>query len=175
MSKILKPKKEKPAVKAPIVPVRTVDAAGTVRYMVGGRLHREDGPALEYSNGSKEWHIKGRQHREGGPAVITAEGNQYWMQNGQYHREDGPAIVYNNGYVQYYLDNRSYLEPIFRDIVKGRKMSKALASLEKFADKFGKGDTLDKAGVAAIKFLQGSCDHSFHNKEKECALCDSPK
>ena len=28
-------------------------------YNENGELHREDGPALEYSNGTKEWWIKG--------------------------------------------------------------------------------------------------------------------
>ena len=36
----------------------------------GGDLHREDGPAVEWNNGRKEWWINGKRHRVGGPAYI---------------------------------------------------------------------------------------------------------
>ena len=32
-------------------------------------LHREDGPAIEYYNGDKEWRIDGLLDREDGPAI----------------------------------------------------------------------------------------------------------
>ena len=32
-------------------------------------LHREDGPAFEGSDGSKEWRINGKLHREDGPLL----------------------------------------------------------------------------------------------------------
>lgn len=35
---------------------------------------------------------KGERHREDGPAVEYADGSKYWYQNGELHREDGPAI-----------------------------------------------------------------------------------
>jgi len=31
-------------------------------------LHREDGPAVEWYNGSKEWYKNAKLHREDGPA-----------------------------------------------------------------------------------------------------------
>lgn len=35
-----------------------------------GKLHRgNDLPAIEYSNGEKEWYFNGLRHRENGPAV----------------------------------------------------------------------------------------------------------
>jgi len=71
-------------------------------------LHREDGPAIEYSNGGKEWYKNGHLHREDGPAVETASGSEYWFKNGQCHREDGPAIKYYNGYKEWYLNNKYY-------------------------------------------------------------------
>lgn len=33
-------------------------------------LHREDGPAVEWKDGSEEWYINDVLHREDGPAVI---------------------------------------------------------------------------------------------------------
>ena len=44
-----------------------------VRYIahyLNGKLHRIDGPALEYSNGTKMWYYEGKQHRINGPAVL---------------------------------------------------------------------------------------------------------
>jgi len=32
-------------------------------------LHREDGPAIEHSDGCKWWYLNGKRHREDGPAV----------------------------------------------------------------------------------------------------------
>lgn len=40
-----------------------------------GKLHRLDGPAIEYKNGSCEWFKNGRDHRIGGPAYFDSENN----------------------------------------------------------------------------------------------------
>jgi hypothetical protein len=45
--------------------------------------HREDGPAFEGSNGSKEWKINGSRHREDGPAVVWWDGGKRWYLNGE--------------------------------------------------------------------------------------------
>jgi hypothetical protein len=58
-----------------------------------GLLHREDGPAREYSNGTKAWFINGKLHREDGPAVEHGNGDEEWYLNGdlfyeeEYHQE----------------------------------------------------------------------------------------
>ena len=36
--------------------------------------HRENGPAIEWTNGSRIWYINGRRHRENGPAIEYADG-----------------------------------------------------------------------------------------------------
>ncbi len=46
-----------------------------------GQYHRTDGPAVEYSNGSKEWWINGKLHRENGPAIILGNGVKWWFLN----------------------------------------------------------------------------------------------
>ena len=61
------------------------------RWLLNGRSHREDGPAVEYGSGSKLWWVKGKRHREDGPAIEQADGTKEWYLNGQRHREDGPA------------------------------------------------------------------------------------
>ena len=70
------------------------------------QLHREDGPAREYANGSKYWYINGKCHRENGPAIEYANGTKSWYLNGQLHREDGPAVEWNDGVTDWYLNNR---------------------------------------------------------------------
>tara|TARA_R110001632_G_scaffold84726_2_gene186623 strand:+ start:417 stop:680 length:264 start_codon:yes stop_codon:yes gene_type:complete len=51
-------------------------------------LHREDGPAVEYSDGSKAWYINGLLHREDGPAYEDVNGTKRWFINGKKLTED---------------------------------------------------------------------------------------
>jgi hypothetical protein len=48
--------------------------------------HREDGPAVEYKNGHKQWWINGELHRINGPAIEIPytkwQYNEWWI-NGQ--------------------------------------------------------------------------------------------
>ena len=46
-------------------------------------LHREDGPAIEWSSGSRAWYLNGERHREDGPAVEFANGDKEWYLNGK--------------------------------------------------------------------------------------------
>ena len=76
----------------------TVDQEKTIRwYNEKDRLHRLDGPAIEYANGSKAWFVDGKCHRLDGPAIEYANGYKAWLVGGKYHRLDGPAIEYANG------------------------------------------------------------------------------
>ena len=68
-----------------------------IEYYKDGKLHRENGPALEYADGVKIWYKEGELHREDGPALEWSNGDKHWYQNGFSHREDGPAVEYING------------------------------------------------------------------------------
>ena len=46
-----------------------------------GQLHRENGPAIEHSNGSKYWYLNGKLHRENGPAIKHPDGSKFWYIN----------------------------------------------------------------------------------------------
>jgi hypothetical protein len=46
-------------------------------------FHREDGPAVEWLNGSKEWWLNGKRHREDGPAIEYSDGDKSWYLNGK--------------------------------------------------------------------------------------------
>jgi len=73
-------------------------------YNEDGELHREDGPAIEYVSGTKEWLINGELHREDEPAIEGADGSKFWYLNDKRHREDGPAIEYADGRKEWYLN-----------------------------------------------------------------------
>jgi hypothetical protein len=85
--------------------VRSVNENGDVEWRFpDGRLHREDGPAFEGSNGDKEWSINGLFHREDGPALEHASGARQWRINGMLHREDGPALEWPTGAKHWYIN-----------------------------------------------------------------------
>lgn len=50
-------------------------------------LHREDGPAVEWKSGTKEWWVNGRLHRINGPAIEYNLGRNHFCINGQYYSE----------------------------------------------------------------------------------------
>ena len=61
--------------------VSTVDKNGTVSYRNGlGQLHREDGPAVEWSTGTRFWYRNGKRHRDDGPAIEWEAGGQEWFE-----------------------------------------------------------------------------------------------
>jgi hypothetical protein len=62
----------------------------------------------EYKN-YKYWKIEYRNknnilHREDGPAREYSFGHKVWYKNGKLHREDGPAIEFINRYKSYYFN-----------------------------------------------------------------------
>ena len=56
-------------------------------WYLNGKLHREDGPAIECTDGSKSWYIDGKRHREDGPAIEYYTGDKYWYLNGIEYKE----------------------------------------------------------------------------------------
>ena len=60
-----------------------------------GQYHREDGPAIEYADGHKEWFINGLLHRIDGPAIEFKSGAKHWW------------------ILHFYFDKRPILKDIF--------------------------------------------------------------
>ena len=81
-------------------------------WYLNDKLHREDGPAVEWNDGDKEWFINGEIHREDGPAVECSNGDKIWHLNGKLHREDGPACEYASGN-KWYIDGEEMTEKEF--------------------------------------------------------------
>jgi hypothetical protein len=63
-------------------PICKVDTNGSKFWYLNRKLHREDGPAIEYTNSYKEWWLNGHRHREDGPAVEEINGHKEWYLNG---------------------------------------------------------------------------------------------
>jgi len=97
-----------------------------MQYYKGYLIHREDGPAIEWVDGDKEWFKDGKRHRINGPALKFSNGDKYWYLEGKHHREDGPAIEYENGYKRWYLNGRRYSEEKYLKIMNLKNKKKVL-------------------------------------------------
>ena len=73
-----------------------------------GFLHREDGPAVENPDGSKEWWLLGQLHRDDAPAITRADGTKHWYRHGEQHRDDGPAFESAEGSLAWYVDGKPH-------------------------------------------------------------------
>ena len=86
-----------------------------------GQYHREDGPAVEYTDGSKFWYQNGMLHREDGPAIERANGTKKWYKNDIRHRTDGPAIEWVNGTKEWWVNGKEYTKQEFNEKYKINK------------------------------------------------------
>ena len=74
-------------------PVMITNTYGTKEWYQHNRLHRTDGPAVEYANGDKTWWQNGKRHRTDGPAVEGANGDRAWYLHGTEYDPYGPTPV----------------------------------------------------------------------------------
>lgn len=86
-----------------------VDDDRTARFLLHGVLHRDGGPAIMRPGPSGHydevwWYRFGKIHREDGPAIELADGSKKWFCDGKPHREDGPAVERADGSKEYWLD-----------------------------------------------------------------------
>ena len=87
------------------------------RGLEDAKLHRLDGPAVEWSDGGEEWYFEGNRHRVDGPAVEWADGTKAWWLNGNRHREDGPAVVFADGSKEWWLNDKEYTEKKYNKLM----------------------------------------------------------
>lgn len=60
----------------------------------------------------------GAVHRTDGPAVIYSDGTETWCQHGKLHRLDGPAVIRPNGVCHWFLFGSQVSEEEFIERVK---------------------------------------------------------
>jgi hypothetical protein len=77
-----------------------------IYYYLDYKLHRIDGPAIEYYNGTKCWYQDGKLHRLYKPAIEYSDGSTAWYQNDLLHRIDGPAIECSGGYKEWWFEGK---------------------------------------------------------------------
>ena len=87
-------------------------------YDTSKKLHRENGPACEYTDGDREWYVDGKPHRVDGPAIEHSNGTKSWWVDGECHRIDGPAIEYNDGAKYWYVDGKYYSKKDFNKLIE---------------------------------------------------------
>ena len=79
----------------------------------------------EYS--VSQWKLpNGKLHREDGPALESNDGIRAWYKNGYYHREDGPAVEYSNGDKLWCLEGVKYTKINYRIEMRSIKLKQLL-------------------------------------------------
>jgi len=101
-----------------------IDSNGTKYYYADKAfsiLHRDDGPAIEWSDGDKSWFFDGKRHRLDGPAVHRLNGTKIWYVDGKRHRLDGPAIEWADGTKEWFVEHERLTESEFNDLLRPKK------------------------------------------------------
>ena len=83
-----------------------IHSNGNKYWYLNGKLHRADGPAIEYADGSKRWFLNGKLHRTDGPAHIEYGRKQFFL--------FGKRKVINKSY---FINGTEYSEKEF-DVIK---------------------------------------------------------
>ena len=97
----------------------TVNCNKNIRwYNDKDQFHRLDGPAVEGTNGYKEWWVEGKLHRLDGPAIEDANGYKAWFVEGKLHRLDGPAIETTDGTKEWFVEGKQLTEKEFNALIK---------------------------------------------------------
>lgn len=81
--------------------------ATSITKYFNGKLHSEDGPAIEMWNSHwrhEEWYKNGELHRENGPAKDMWNKTKKWYLYGKLHRVDGPAVVWRQGHSEWWVN-----------------------------------------------------------------------
>ena len=118
--------------------------SGIKSWLMNGKLHREDGPAIEWPDGVKEWYLNGKllTEQEFNTRMNTKEltinpieelleytvkvypnGSKFWWLNEELHREDGPAIEWLDGTKEWYLNGVELSEQDFNTRMNTKELT----------------------------------------------------
>lgn len=70
---------------------------------------------LTFPDGTRAYLMGGQLHREDGPARVAPNGDMTWLHHGQEHREDGPAVVFHDGAKQYWLNGMQLSQTMWQE------------------------------------------------------------
>jgi hypothetical protein len=87
---------------------QTVEFDDGIISFQNGEVHQENGPAIVWKNGQRDWFLNGKRHRIDGPAVIEQNGKTEWWVNDKRHREDGPAFEHINGRKEWFFNGKPH-------------------------------------------------------------------
>ena len=81
--------------------------------------------------GTKRWTNSDAQyHRESGPAVIYTTGTKVWYKEDKFHRESGPAVIYADGYKAWFIEGKRLSEEEFNN-----RNNKVVLTIAEIAEK----------------------------------------
>lgn len=120
-------------------------------YRKLGVIHRLDGPAIIYRDGTEYWFFNGKIHRdEDKPAVITPHGLHEWYHHGKRHRDnDLPAVTDSNGNQEWYYMG-----------LRHRDLGKPAVENSKFKSWWRNGKPYRGGNKPIIEFTDGSVKYS---------------
>lgn len=72
------------------------------------------------------WYYQDKLHRENGPAIEWSDGNQSWYKNGILHREDGPANISSIHGTRWYIEGVQYTEEEFSQYLQNKTLRNKL-------------------------------------------------
>lgn len=106
-----------------------VDEFGTKKWTNEiGLLHREDGPAIEYTSGSRSWYKNGLLHREDGPAIEHVDGTKEYWSNGKKYTKDFTEIIkkelQNNKKLRQSVNEEYFIASIASEVYQAREKAK---------------------------------------------------
>ena len=78
---------------------------------------------VESSNGSKHWYSEGKIHRIDGPAIEYDNGTKYWYFEGKIHRIDGPAVEWANGEKYWWFEGKEVTKQEHKKLIAKRKLT----------------------------------------------------
>lgn len=107
-------------------PVMKEHHNGYRTWTLNGQLHREDGPAVEWADGTRQWWIDGQElteeefisrtqgntSKDDQPVMKEyTDGTRMWcLPDGRPHREDGPAVERASGTRMWFLNGQQHRE-----------------------------------------------------------------
>lgn len=74
------------------------------------------------------WYYDGKLHRENGPAIEWNDGTQIWFNHGRKHRLDGPANISSITGIRWYIEGIEYTKQEFYKYLENKKLREKLQS-----------------------------------------------